>query len=332
MSAAFLSPGRQAAVPAQPVTLTSYGTFEQMLQVADMLSRSPLVPKSFRGQPGSVMLALNMSQRLMLDPFMVMQNIYDVNGRPALSGQFAIALLNRSRKYRRIEYRYVNGKDYTGGMQVVGHRVDDPEDKCPDIGTAVTPAMVQAEAWGNKWRTMPEQMYRYRAAAFFARAFCPEELMGMSTLEELEDEPGGNPGMRNVSGCGLAPAAAPAAQAVAAQAAGHGTALPAPAQDSAGRMMQAPAQEVKSESAAPAQKAQEEPANVHAGCYDAFLDKLNEAGAKFGDFRRWAKESGVTLPPVGSQKSAWDEVIGNIFDDVELTAGLDKALFADKNN
>lgn len=327
MSAAFLSPGRQAAPPAQPVTLTSYGTFEQMLQVSDMLSRSPLVPKAFRGQPGSVMLALNMSQRLMLDPFMVMQNIYDVNGRPALSGQFAIALLNRSRKYRRIEYRYVNGKDYSGGMQVVGHRADDPEDKCPDVGTAVTPAMVQAEAWGNKWRTMPEQMYRYRAAAFFARAFCPEELMGMSTLEELEDEPGGNPGMRNVSGCGLAPAAAPAAQAVV-PAAGHGTALPAPAQEG---VVQVPAQEAQPETVAPAQEARKEPTNMHAGCYDAFLNKLNGAGAKFGDFRRWAKEAGVTLPPTGSQKSAWDEVIGNIFDDVELTASLNKALFADES-
>lgn len=307
----YLQPARpvqQQAQPTSAITLTSYGTFEQMLHVSDMLSRSPLVPKAFRGQPGSVMLALNMSQRLALDPFMVMQNIYDVNGRPALSGQFAIALLNRSKKYRRIEYRYVNGKDYTEGMQVVGHRVDDPEDKSPDVGTAITPAMVQAEAWGNKWRTMPEQMYRYRAAAFFARAYCPEELMGMSTVEEVEDE---SSGMRNVTGGGLTPAAVP-------MAAGDGA---------AGSMLPEPAQEFSSQDVQ--QEEPSKPQSLHAGCYDAFLARMNKAGVKFGDFRRWAKESGVTLPPVGSPKTAWDEVIGTIGDDEQLSGSLNKSLFAD---
>ena len=40
---------------------------------------------------------------------------------------------------------------------------------------------------GSKWKTMPEQMLKYRAAAFFARTECPEVLMGFQTAEETED-------------------------------------------------------------------------------------------------------------------------------------------------
>ena len=51
--------------------------------------------------------------------------------------------------------------------------------------------MVKAEGWydksGSKWKTMPDQMFRYRAAAFFARAFCPDVLMGLQTVEETRD-------------------------------------------------------------------------------------------------------------------------------------------------
>lgn len=177
--------------------LTTFKDLEQMFRFSEFLAKSPLLPDAFNGNPGSVMIALNMAQRLRMDPLMVMQNIVIVHGNAGLSGKFAIALLNRSPKYSRIEYRYVNGKDYTGGMQVIGHRKDDPGDKRPDVGTAVTLEMARAEGWLNnpnsKWKTMPEQMMRYRAAAFFARAFVPEELLGMQTAEELEDVGAGAP-------------------------------------------------------------------------------------------------------------------------------------------
>ncbi len=64
-------------------------------------------------------------------------------------------------------------------------------------GTEVTIAMAKAEGWyskkdkyGNetsKWQTMPEQMLAYRAAAFFARVYIPNALMGVSVEGEIED-------------------------------------------------------------------------------------------------------------------------------------------------
>jgi hypothetical protein len=51
--------------------------------------------------------------------------------------------------------------------------------------------MAVAEGWytknGSKWRTMPELMLRYRAAAFFGRLYAPDILMGMHSDDEVRD-------------------------------------------------------------------------------------------------------------------------------------------------
>ncbi|EJX00150.1 hypothetical protein EVA_11744, partial [gut metagenome] len=59
-------------------------------------------------------------------------------------------------------------------------------------GTAVTIQMAIDEGWytknGSKWRTMPEQMLRYRAASFWCSTYAPELSMGMRTVEENIEE------------------------------------------------------------------------------------------------------------------------------------------------
>ena len=51
--------------------------------------------------------------------------------------------------------------------------------------------MAKDEGWstknGSKWKTMPEQMLRYRSASFFGRIYAPEILMGFKTTDEVED-------------------------------------------------------------------------------------------------------------------------------------------------
>ncbi len=55
-------------------------------------------------------------------------------------------------------------------------------------GPPVSVAMAKAEGWfdknGSKWKTMPELMLRYRAAAFFGRLYAAEILMGMRSEDE----------------------------------------------------------------------------------------------------------------------------------------------------
>lgn len=161
-------------------------TMDDAARICKALATSKMTPPAFRNDHGAILMALNVSQSIGCDLFMVMQNMYDVHGRMGFSGQFCISALLRAPQYRRIEYRYINGQDWQAGIQVIGHRADGDT---PDIGTAITPQMVKAEGWdkNSKWRTMPEQMYKYRAAAFFVRAYCPDLLMGFQTTDEIKD-------------------------------------------------------------------------------------------------------------------------------------------------
>lgn len=185
--------------------LTNFSDFGQMMQVAEVLSRATMVPEAFRGNPGDVLIALNVAKRFDLEPLMVLQNMYIVHGSPSWSGKFISTLVNKSGKYRDIEYLPVNGQDWQGGLYVQAIEV-----KTGKVvkGPAITPAVVQAEGWlgknGSKWRTMPEMMYHYRAMSWFAKVHCPEVVLGMSSAEELADE---GEKMRNVT---PAPAPAPA--------------------------------------------------------------------------------------------------------------------------
>ena len=156
-------------------------------RLAKCLCQSAFVPQLFRQDQGAVMLVMDMAQRLNCNPFMLMQNIYNVQGNICMSGKFCCSLLQQHPSYSRIRYEYANPQNWEEGVRVVGVRHDGELDE----GPWVTLKLVKAEGWldkrGSKWLSMPDLMARYRAAAFFCRIFCPDALMGMKTSEEVLD-------------------------------------------------------------------------------------------------------------------------------------------------
>lgn len=54
-------------------------------------------------------------------------------------------------------------------------------------GALTETQLTSAEGWldksGSKWKTMPEVMIRYRAAAFFGRLNCSDLIMGIYTAD-----------------------------------------------------------------------------------------------------------------------------------------------------
>jgi hypothetical protein len=158
-------------------------------RVATALSKSTLIPKDYQNNLPNCLVALNMANRLGADPLMVMQNLYIVHGRPAWSSQFLIATANASGKFSPLRYRFTGtkGKDDYGCVcsAVCGTTGEILE------STEITIAMAKAEGWfdksGSKWKTMPEQMLRYRSASFFVRAYAPELSLGIATDDEARD-------------------------------------------------------------------------------------------------------------------------------------------------
>ncbi|MCB2026608.1 MAG: hypothetical protein KDG56_17690 [Ottowia sp.] len=163
--------------------------FENLQRMAKPLAASALVPQQFRNNIGDCMIALDMAQRLHASPLQVMQNLYVVHGSPAWSSKFLIATINACGRYSSLRYEWKGkpGNDDYGCRawaeeKATGQRLD---------GVWVTWAMVKAEGWskknGSKWLTMADQMFVYRAATFWQRAYAPELSMGLSTQEELQD-------------------------------------------------------------------------------------------------------------------------------------------------
>ena len=161
----------------------------QAFNCATYLSKSALVPETYQGKPENALIAVDLANRSGMSPLTVMQNLYVVKGKPAWSGQFAIALVNASRRFARPlkpiffgEPNTMSWGCYMTTVDLLGNVVD---------GTKVTMQMAKDEGWidksGSKWKTMPEQMLMYRAGAFFARVHCPDVLYGIQMVEEVKD-------------------------------------------------------------------------------------------------------------------------------------------------
>lgn len=172
----------------------SQQNFESAQRMARALASSTIVPEAFQiAKRGDVALAnaviaLEMANRIGASPLMVMQNLYVVHGNVAWSSKFLIASLNTCGRFTPLQYEQ---KGEGNQVQAVRAWAIDKSTGAALYGTWITWEMVRSEGWdskaGSKWKTMPEQMFRYRAAAFFQRAYAPEISMGMHTVEEVED-------------------------------------------------------------------------------------------------------------------------------------------------
>lgn len=158
-------------------------------RTAKMLAESDLLPETYRGKPQNVIIALDAAVRLNMSPMLVAQNLYVVQGKPGWSGSFCAAAINGSGKFTPLEYIFV-GQEGTPTMGCMARAVRLSTGTVCTSDT-ITMQMARDEGWldkrGSKWKTMPRQMMMYRAASFFARAFCPEVLLGFQTVEEVQD-------------------------------------------------------------------------------------------------------------------------------------------------
>ncbi len=180
---------REASMPAVRAGFFDLQSFELIQRVSKAFSSSDLVPKQYQGNLANCMIAMDMAQRIGANPLMVMQNLYIVHGTPGWSSKFLIATINACGRYSSLRYEWKGepgSPDYGCRAWAIeretGERLD---------GIWVTWAMVRAEGWdsknGSKWKTMPDQMFVYRSAAFWQRAYAPELGMGLQTAEEIGD-------------------------------------------------------------------------------------------------------------------------------------------------
>ena len=179
------------------VAMTREEKFNFQQREAKMHIQSDLLPPQFRAGNGNsieramanCIIAQEMAERIGASALMVMQHLHIVHGRPAWSSQFMIAMFNANKAFSNLRYEFQGTPD-TDEWKCRAYAIEkDTDEKL--YGTWISLAMAKQEGWygknGSKWKTMPEQMLRYRAAAFFIRTVAPEISMGMLTEDESRD-------------------------------------------------------------------------------------------------------------------------------------------------
>lgn len=162
--------------------------FETAKQMAKILAGSEIVPQGYRGKNYDCLIAVDMANRMGVSPIVIMQNSQIVQGNFSWKGTACKAMIDGCGKYKDSYYVEI-GERGTDSWGYYLEAIDKRDRKVK--GCTVDIAMAKAEGWysknGSKWKTMPELMLKYRAAAFFFRTECASLAMGFLTTEEQED-------------------------------------------------------------------------------------------------------------------------------------------------
>jgi hypothetical protein len=163
--------------------------FEEAQRIAKALASSTLIPPAFQGQQGfaNCLVALEIANRMRISPFLAMQHLHVIHGRPSWSSSFIIAMVNGCGRFSPLRFE-ITGE---GESLACYARATDLASEQELKGPTITMAMAKKEGWstkpGSKWATMPDLMIRYRAAAFWGRLYASDLLLGLQTQEEVID-------------------------------------------------------------------------------------------------------------------------------------------------
>ena len=174
--------------PVLPSVYSDVDLYQQFYKMAEGLSKTDLVPDNYKNKPENCLIAIDTARQIgAKNPLFVMQNLYIVKGKPSWSGQYCSALVYTN--FKNVKVNRMGDKNTNNLQGIFITATNKNGENCR--GSVVTLEMAQKEGWvskqGSKWQTMPEQMLIYRAFAFFARAYCPDKLLGMHDEFEIQD-------------------------------------------------------------------------------------------------------------------------------------------------
>lgn len=186
----------EAQLPEVTAGFTSSRSFALICRAGKALADSSLVPEIYRGNLSNCIIALEIAQRIGASALMVMQNLYIVYQRPAWSAKFLIACFNQCGRFSAVRYIWsgTRGKDDWGCQAWAIER----ETGEKILGPVITLQLAKDEKWydrkDSKWKTMPEKMFMYRAAAWMIDTHAPELSMGIRAEDEVRDTYDANQG------------------------------------------------------------------------------------------------------------------------------------------
>jgi hypothetical protein len=167
---------------ASPVPVLQLTNFAELVQFSQIAAKSKLVPPEYRGQPESIMLAVQLGSELGLRPMQSIQNIAVIGSRPTVWGDALLALVLAHPDCEDV----VETDDNGTAVCTVKRR-----SRAPVVRRFSTSDAKVAQLWGKAgpWSTYPDRMLQMRARGFALRDAFPDVLKGLIAAEEARDIP-----------------------------------------------------------------------------------------------------------------------------------------------
>ena len=175
------------AKTAPAATILRPQSFADLVQFANMASKSAMIPRDYQGKPENIMLAIQMGSELGLAPMQSLQNIACVNGRPAVWGDAVVGLCRQSPVCKDIVEAVTGEGDKQVATTCTATRVGAE----PVVRSFSVEDAKKAGLWGKSgpWQQYPKRMLQMRARGFAVRDAFPDVLRGLITAEEAADIP-----------------------------------------------------------------------------------------------------------------------------------------------
>lgn len=153
-------------------------------RLAKAFSMSGMVPPHFQGKPEACLVAMLYAEQLGEHPMLLFQEMSVINGRPNTSSRFAISRANKSG----LLHGPISWKSKGQGDALEVTASASLRETGEVITATVTMKEAAADGWTRnpKYKSIPEQMLRWRAATRLINLYIPEVLFGLGVKEEVE--------------------------------------------------------------------------------------------------------------------------------------------------
>ena len=159
-------------------------SFEEGLKMAGFLAQSQIVPKSFQGKQGDVMVAMMLGVEIGLNPIQSLQNIAVINGRPCVWGDALLALAQKHPAFDGIVETF-NDETMTATCTIKRKGMP-PHSQNFSLKDADSAGLSKKP---GPWQQYPKRMLALRARGFALRNSFADALLGLVSREEAEDMP-----------------------------------------------------------------------------------------------------------------------------------------------
>ena len=162
-------------------------SLEDAFRFANAVAASGFAPRGME-KPEAILVAIQLGAELGLTPKSALQNIAVINGRPAIYGDAALALVRSSGLLEVFREEEIGeaGKD-TQGVKVTAKRKG--FDEASETFTVADAKLAKLWAKSGPWTDYPKRMLKFRARGFILRDLFGDVLKGLRTLEEVRDTP-----------------------------------------------------------------------------------------------------------------------------------------------